>query len=280
MKDTEASALQKMNPIKLNQISASSHRIRMAYDGQELSIGTAFFYKHREKYWLVTNWHNLTGLNPETQKPLSEKTCGIPNQIILKVAELVKKNGIDCLAWSESIIPLYDVEGNPKWKIHPQYGEKVDLGVLEFDTVREGIAFVNDESRLELSKIPLSAGIDAFVIGYPLGLTGGVSLPLWKRASIASEPSIDVDGLPKILIDTATREGMSGSPVYARYTGYWRSDDKTEEDDFVFGEGTRFLGIYSGRILRKDLFDAQIGIVWKESAIVDAIEGSQYGSVR
>jgi hypothetical protein len=39
------------------------------------------------------------------------------------------------------------------------------------------------------------------------GLTAGFDLLLWKRASIASEPSIDHGGLPLLLTDTTTRKG-------------------------------------------------------------------------
>ena len=35
-----------------------------------ISTGTAFFYVHEEKWFLITNWHNLSGWNFLTKEPL------------------------------------------------------------------------------------------------------------------------------------------------------------------------------------------------------------------
>ena len=104
-------------------------------------------------------------------------------------------------------------------------------------------------------------------------MSGGAHFPIWKRGSIATEPDIDLDGLPKLFVDTASREGMSGAPVFAQYTGFWTPEDKSELKDSVFGTGRRFLGIYSGRV-GDDPFQAQLGIVWKPTAIEEIIKYS------
>ena len=67
-----------------------------------------------------------------------------------------------------------------------------------------------------------------FVLGYPKGISGGRGFPIWKRASIATEPDIQHDGLPKLLVDTATREGMSGAPVVAIADGDFEMDPENE----------------------------------------------------
>jgi len=86
--------------------------------------------------------------------------------------------------------------------------ERVDIAVMEFKKIPDSRRAANNEKLLNLSKFKVRAGMDAFVLGYPLGISGGAKFPIWKRASIASEPDIDVDSLPKIVIDTATREGI------------------------------------------------------------------------
>jgi hypothetical protein len=102
-------------------------------------------------------------------------------------------------------------------------------------------------------------------------------LPIWKRASIGTEPLIDLDGVPKVMIDTATREGMSGSLVLARHdlSGPYTKKDGTTVQSFR----TRLdqvLGVYSGRIGEKDI-KAQLGIVWKARVINEIIEGKKPG---
>ena len=61
---------------------------------------------------------------------------------------------------------------------------------------------------------------------------------------------------------------MSGSPVIATKNGYWLPEGETDPGKAVIGEGRRFIGLYSGRV-GDDEFQAQLGIVWKESAILE-----------
>jgi hypothetical protein len=135
------------------------------------------------------------------------------------------------------------------------------------------IKAANDPS-LDLDKPPIEPGIDAFVLGYPEGLSGGGKFAIWKRATIASEPDLDMGDLPRIYIDTATRAGMSGAPVYAQQVGYWMPEGETDPAKAVIGRGRRFLGVYSGRIKAgpEDEFKAQLGVVWKESALIELLD--------
>jgi hypothetical protein len=61
-------------------------------------------------------------------------------------------------------------------------------------------------------------GMDVFVLGYPFG-PGKTGLPVWKRGSIASEPDLVPQVENYLLVDTASRPGMSGSPVILRTYG-------------------------------------------------------------
>jgi hypothetical protein len=60
--------------------------------------------------------------------------------------------------------------------------------------------------------------MDVFVLGYPFG-PGKTGLPVWKRGSIASEPDLVPQVENYLLVDTASRPGMSGSPVILRTYG-------------------------------------------------------------
>jgi hypothetical protein len=178
--------------------------------------------------------------------------------------------------WRPAILELYKGE-IPIWYEHPEHGYKVDVVAIPLDGLEETkIIAANNKEKLDLENFTLRPSLDAFVLGYPLGITGGGKLPIWKRASIATEPDIDLENLPKFLIDTATREGMSGSPVYAQENGFFIPEDKPGMDNAIIGEGRRFVGIYSGR-LGSDTFQAQLGIVWKEMAIVEIITGKMHG---
>ena len=78
------------------------------------------------------------------------------------------------------------------------------------------------------------------VLGFPMNLSHEEILPIWKRASVATEPDIPHDNLPVFLIDTATREGMSGAPVIHRSFGNYTTT--TGGNVMQGGEVSRFVG--------------------------------------
>ena len=259
-------------------------RIRICYEEHELGIGTAFIYRHKGESYIITNWHNVSGRRPYDKKLISkyavapdnlstEVPMASPEKLEIEIPTSSKEdlgNGESLVGWKSYTMELYKNEV-PIWYVHPEHKHLVDVVAIPMDSDGTKLIVANDES-LELTNFTLRPSIDAFVLGYPLGLTGGAKFPIWKRASIASEPDIDLDKLPKFLIDTATREGMSGSPVYAQINGYFTPEDKPGIENAIIGEGSRFAGIYSGR-LGDDIFKAQMGVVWKEKAIIAIIEG-------
>ena len=119
----------------------------------------------------------------------------------------------------------------------------------------------------------ISAPQQAFVLGYPKNINVNY-FPIWKSASIASEPMFNIDErLPCFYIDTGTKEGMSGSPVILfSDKGSYRSVNGLKiTSDLVY----EFLGVYSGRDICENQEEARLGLVWKEEAIIETIE-SQY----
>jgi hypothetical protein len=116
----------------------------------------------------------------------------------------------------------------------------------------------------------LKVSRDVYVLGYPKGISGSGGFPIWKRASIATEPAIQLDGLPKILVDTATREGMSGAPVVAIADGEFEVEGRGPAYRLP-GRVCRFVGVYSGR-LGKNEMEAQLGIVWKAQAVDEIVQ--------
>ncbi|WP_321958227.1 hypothetical protein [Paraburkholderia bannensis] len=257
-------------------------RIQMFFNEQPLSIGTGFTYQSGDRIYLVTNWHNVSGRHAETKEALS-KTKALPNRMQFKVLKIepapdLGPNGM-LMRWEPATVPLYDDEEHrvPLWMEHPEHRSGVDVIALEATNAFAGSNVIPVNSE-ELSgwHVPNYVSADALVLGYPRGLSGGANFPIWKRASIASEPSIDLDGVPKLLIDTATREGMSGAPTFVRAVGLISREPGKLAGDSFFGTKLRFIGVYSGR-LGDDAMSAQLGIVWKEHAIKEIIDGGVRG---
>jgi hypothetical protein len=126
-------------------------------------------------------------------------------------------------------------------------------------------------NELAPGKIAIMIGMDVFILGYPFG-SKPPAFPVWKRGSIASEPDLVRLSTGYYLVDTASRPGMSGSPVILRSwsnhileSNMWTaSNDKLPID--------RVIGVYSGRLRPED---AQIGIVWHVEYIDQIIDSGR-----
>jgi Trypsin-like peptidase domain len=274
--------MEKKLPQLRDSMSEVPFRIKTYFQNTPISVGTAFSYLYEGQVYLVTNWHNVAGREPDTLEPKS-LTLAIPDRLRIEIPGV---NGLNLeknsMTWKSSELLLYKDTGDsptkPTWFEHPQYRNEVDVVVIPI-IVPDGFSICTaNDPKLNLSSVLLRPSQDVFVLGFPRGMSGGAKFPVWKRGSIASEPDIDVDELPKILIDTATREGMSGSPVYVSHTGYYLSEEKYENGDYMrcLGEGRRFIGVYSGRV-GNDNFLAQLGVVWKSNVIEEIIQAAQVG---
>lgn len=263
----------------VSPLSASSFQITMTCQGNTLGTGTAFLYERSGRSFLVTNWHNVSGINP-TSSAIIHKTGAVPDALTVRVPIVERKVDdelIEC-RHENLTIPLYvdDTQIDKRWKEHPTHGRKVDVVAIPLRTRQLGkiIAFPKGNPYL----VP-EVGSDVFILGYPLGLSGG-GYPIWKRGSIATEPGLDLGGLPKIYVDTATREGMSGAPVFFKSTKYRFFKNRIEG---IVGAmpANRFLGVYSGRVgasmkgseANVQDIGAQLGVIWKESALREIIDG-------
>lgn len=251
--------------VKIHYLSQVPIKLKLYFDNTYLYLGTAFVYKKKSKLYLVSNWHILSGRNSESGRPLSN-TAGIPNRIKCKL--VLNK---PALGWDDYTFELLDENAEKMWLEHPIYASSVDIAVLPIEIPNKFKS--NPINNYEFTNLRAEVAQDVFVIGFPRGINGRKELPIWKRASIASEPG---GNFPRILIDTATREGMSGSPVIMQHKGFYIN---LNDDDDWRGDALQFLGVYSGRLgalNEKDEFKAQLGIVWKKDLIDEIIEQNSY----
>ena len=88
----------------------------------------------------------------------------------------------------------------------------------------------------------------------------------WLPSFLASEPEVDFNNLPVMLIDCRSRPGQSGSSVIAYRNG--GGVPMMNGGETMFGRPVwKFMGIYSGRINA----ESDLGIVWKASALDELI---------
>ncbi len=245
---------------------------------------TSFFYESESsQLYLITNWHVVTNRDPS--RPSHSKTGAVPCELRIKLHNKQKtidrKGNIVTSDVSEVRIPINTKDGNcPTWFEHPEHGYKVDVVGIELKNsaeYREKYEFtiVNKWKEYQENYEP-EAMDDVFVIGYPWGLSAtakrGDGIPIYKKGCIASDPIIDFQRLPCVLVDCRTTSGLSGSPVIASRSGLYNPDGEFSGNS-VIGTVSMFLGIYSGRLTgieshKKDGDSiSEIGIVWKASVL-------------
>ncbi|MBK9553858.1 MAG: hypothetical protein IPO45_17025 [Saprospiraceae bacterium] len=257
--------------IKQHYLSDTSLPLAMFLDQTkvQLASGTCFIYRYEDEFFLITNWHNVTGLNPANMEPLSDHG-GRPD--VFRITMQKNEQPLSHLY----VYRYLFLDNKATWFVHPEYAEKVDVVAIpiHFD---ENVR-VSAINRFSFDNYELAIADDVFIVGFPYNLDGGAFFPIWKKGSVASEPTLPMDNLPKFLIDTASRSGMSGSPVIFKRPGPHIInnvlDDKTRLDTIC-----GFAGVYSGRIQGKSALDAQLGIVWKKEVIEEIIEGKVLDSI-
>ena len=252
----------------IDPFSLASVPLIITSDGNVETHGSAFFYKKNENIYLVTNWHNLSGRNPDTGRTLS-KTGAIPHTVSLCFHRRKLRN----CTWPQNF-SLSSDDGQSLWLQHPFHGQNVDVAVLKIVVPIGGVVYPINEF-ITADDMRIDIGMDVFVLGFPIRLFTGI-YPIWKRATLSTEHDFNVDGLPKFLIDTATQKGMSGSPVILRQRGSYANVAGNMIMDGA--SATKFLGIYSGRYFDDEMGKVQLGVVWRKELIDEIINSGVAGN--
>lgn len=267
--------------MRLRQQSLAVTKLEMFFHDIPLGPATGFIYKYGQSIALVSNWHVFSGVNPLTGN-LRNSDGLFPDRVRFTLKLFHPKTGAASFRGEETL--LFE-NGQSFWWQHKGYADPsgvakiVDIGVLvlnerlpDFETVKEDIVSLpaivlvtggpaEQDMKVEFGYPRVAA--EVFILGYPKGLSMQGVMPVWKRGSIASEPLFNVmDQAPAFLVDAATRDGMSGSPVL--YFG----DEITDALGRAAAVGNRqaepwLVGIYAGREgVTKEEMDMTLGRVW------------------
>ena len=286
--------IQIINPIDI--LGQTSFYVETFFDDTYVTNATAFFYKHGDEIYLVSNWHIFSGRIsiPDSNgiyQPNHEQMA-IPNKIKVWVHGWDfhgKKYPDYPICWE---FPIIDQDNNNLY-IEKQLkdGTYIDVAMLPIKNkfIHNGKDYgipicVNNAIPPEFeNQYTLHPTDDIYIIGFPFGNLNHQYMPIWKRGSIAQDLRIQNY---RYYIDTATRSGMSGSPIYRIITDI-NSLLKSEKGQIMHSElvyKAEFIGIYSGREIeptkqykydanKKIINDydlttaAQLGIAWKKDVL-------------
>jgi hypothetical protein len=249
--------------IELNQFSLTTIPLQQYFDDTKLGQGTGFVWKLREQHYLVTNWHVLSMRDFFSGANL-RKDAGKPNCV--RTLFNVRTGSF---AKELRDIAIRDSDERPLWFVHPM--KRVDIAIVPLSPTPEGVALypLNDLANTPLR---IKIGMEVFILGYPFEIKIP-AFPVWKRGSIASEPDLVRLVDDYILVDTASRPGMSGAPVIRQS----RTNHLLETGGVAMTPQrlTKFIGVYSGRLPTDHPHEAQIGLVWDGSLIDEIIVGAR-----
>lgn len=224
------------------------------FAGGEVACGyaTAMLLICLGRPFIATNWHVITGRHPKTNEliAVSPQTVRIHHRCVDNTQIHYGIQLVD--------EPLYSDEGAPRWIEHNERGLgqfedpqlAVDLILLPL-TNTKGCVLLGYGWEGLVWEPYVEVGSEVAIVGYPLNKSGVLNYPIWKTGHIASDFGAHPDG-KHFLIDSVTRQGMSGSPVIAR------------------NRGGQLLGIYSGRLHDDPEFG--IGIVWRWMLLHELLE--------
>lgn len=254
---------------EVNQYSLCSYYAEIYFNEIKLSSGTCFFTKRNERVYVITNWHIASGRDADTKVAL-DKMGSIPNKLRIFVPVDCKDGTCYYDVSSFVDVSLRDEDDQPLWYEMTVGDRTVDVVAIPlentefcFSLIESGEEPFNKNTGIEITS-------EIYIVGFPFGNDYGYT-PIWKKGSVASEPNIQMEGLPYFFADTATKQGMSGSPVvmYQR-----RPMTIVSESEGKFSRNmTKLVGIYSGRIgaYSESRNDAQLGRVWHASVIDEII---------
>jgi hypothetical protein len=239
---------------EIDSYSLATVPVEQIANGQPMNSATAFIWKDGRQHYLITNWHVVTGRNARTGE-----LDTIVRPDTLRAFFNLRIQNFGKQQWD---IKIRDDEHRPLWFVHPRSGRGVDVVAIPLAlTGEEPMTNPYPINEMPSSKLVIRIGMDVFILGYPFG-NEPPGFPVWKRGSIASEPDLVRIGPGYLAVDTASRPGMSGSPVILRSWGQHLLENRVSISDN--SSATRFIGVYSGRRYTADGTDAQIGIVWPE----------------
>jgi len=249
-------------------------------DGTLHAHGTAFIYRVAESLYLVTAWHVVSGRDFFSRKLNSDGL--IPASFALYTPSFEQEGDILHIRSNRFSLEL-ERAALDKLESPPQvFGAPVDLAVakLPMSTTKSGSFSSKGLNEFqwgfpERTTPPLQSmiGADVFVLGYPLRTYEGLRTPIWKRGSLASEPSFQIDPLGAFLVDVNSAGGMSGGPIVRRVTILTADNKDAGVVQEFYDEAV--IGIYSGRALSKDESSFVLGYGWPIDLVHEIIATGQ-----
>ncbi len=125
------------DPLTVDLISTIPFIIQTRFNDTYLSHATGFIYKSKDKNYLITNWHVMSGRHAQTKQPLHEHLA-TPNNLTIYPSI---REGKFCQRISSGIrIDLFNEERDSfLWLEHPEFSNEIDVAAIELENTHSGV---------------------------------------------------------------------------------------------------------------------------------------------
>lgn len=222
----------------IHPYSVTSIYLDLYFNDTKLWSWTGCIIKSWTEFFLITNYHVLSGRDFITQEPI-DHNCAIPNKV-----------KIHCMIENDPC--KYNIINEDIWNNFFWWPDmNMDLVILKINDCSYDISTHNILNYIDQRWIDDQPIIYPWqticIVWFPYWVTQFAKLPIWKTWAIASEYNVPFQGRDQcFLIDAATRWGMSWSPVFAYFSSVY-STHKWENKLTIGLSQYKFLWIYSGR---------------------------------
>jgi len=112
-----------------------------------------------------------------------------------------------------NLVDLETNDGTPTWLPHPK-GQEIDVAVVPIDAFPQECTVYQLPRPNETTDMAFCIGMDAYILGFPKSISHQKFLPIWKRASVATEPDIPHDN-SEIVADKPSNPSRIASPTFS-----------------------------------------------------------------
>lgn len=233
-------------------------------NNQPLWNGTGFLLKIDSIVYLISNNH-VVGDEFYMQEYLRRHKKYPPNDSFPEYVT-IRIIGSDLNSTKHEKIKLYNDKNRPTF-IKFYQNKQIQTSLLDvvaiplnYESTWFGGSIVYTENHIN-NNLLLYPSQDLFVVGFPYDYASITIFPIWKRASISSEPNL----FPIFSVDATTRAGMSGSPVVFRDNNYQSIDGVNVFSGLV----TYLVGVYSAQD-----YTSELGTVYKLNTIIAELKAN------
>ena len=284
----------------MNRLSLVPVRVEQRRGDRLLGHGTGFLVRppsDGRQVWLVTAWHVVTARIPTEPARTIDGYQEGPDTLWFRTLLLP---GMP--QWSMLHSSRVDLTPETVWREHKNRALGVDIVALHLPWAYRPVSFDLPWAMVEGGSAPV-AGTDAMIVGFPFSYDAAgtkdqeLDPPIWKRATVASEPRSSAYGENRFLVDALSVPGMSGAPIFrVRHAGELVLDKISEGLTEQYNRGAigfdeykadlaraalsespqaaqhyEFAGVYTGRLTAGGL-GRDLGIAVVPEVIVELFE--------